>query len=88
MRREKIDSSVLATYVLHSFLREHTKLSYMPTNFLDMEQLDTGEVITGDWGEREALDDLQHYDARNASQEAKQCSLQYKNYFMNEEQVS
>jgi hypothetical protein len=60
----------------------------MPTRFINMEHLDTGEVIARDWLQQETTDGLQQHGARNASQEAKQCRLPNKNYFMNEGQVS
>jgi hypothetical protein len=54
-----------------------------------MEDLDTGEVIAGDRRQRKASDGLQRkHGARNACQEAKQCSLQYKSCFMKEGQVT
>jgi hypothetical protein len=56
-------------------------IAYSPTRSVEVEDLDIGEVTAGDRRQRKALDGLQRHGARNACQEAKQCSLQYKNYF-------
>jgi hypothetical protein len=53
-----------------------------------MEDLDTGEITALDTRPRKTSDGLQRHGARNACQEAKQRSLQYENYFMNEGQVT
>jgi hypothetical protein len=49
------------------------KSTYMPTNSVDMEDLDVGEVINGDWRQREILDVLQPSSSKNVSEEAKKC---------------
>jgi hypothetical protein len=53
-----------------------------------MDDFDTGEVTAGDRRQPKTSNGLQRHGARNACQEAEQCSLQYKKYFMNEGQVT
>jgi hypothetical protein len=52
-----------------------------------MEGLDTGEIISADTRQLKT-DGLQRHGARNACQEVKQWTLQYKNYFTNDGQVT
>jgi hypothetical protein len=88
MRPEKIGYIVLASCVLHNFLRQRAKSPYNTTSSVKMEGFDSGEVIAGDKRQLETSDGLQRHGARNACQEAKHCILQYKNYFMKEGQVT
>jgi hypothetical protein len=88
MRPEKTEYIVPAACVLHNFLRQRAKSSYNPTSSVKMEGLDTGEIISRDRRQLKASHGLQRHGARNACQEAKQCSLQYENYVMNEGQVT
>jgi hypothetical protein len=88
MRPEKFGYTVLAACVLHSFLRQRAKSSYNPTRSVKMEGLDTGEISAGHRRRLKTSDAPQRHGVRNVRQEAKQCSLQYKNYFMNEGQVT
>jgi hypothetical protein len=53
-----------------------------------MEDLDTGVVTAGDRRQLKTSNGLQRHGARNACQEAEQCSLQCNNYFMNEGQLT
>jgi hypothetical protein len=88
MRPEKTGYTVLPSCVLHNILRQRAKSPYNPTSSANTEGLDTGKIIAGDKRQLKTSDGPQTQGARNACQEAKQCSLQYKNYFTNEGQVT
>jgi hypothetical protein len=60
----------------------------VPANPIDMEDLDAGELINGDWRQQEILDRLQPGSSKNVSEEAKKCREEYKNYFLNKGRVS
>ena len=46
---EKMTKLVLAIAVLHHFLLTKFKGSYLPSRFVDKKNLETGEVIPGEW---------------------------------------
>jgi hypothetical protein len=72
IRPEKIGYTVLASCVMHNFLRQRSKSSYNPTRSVKMEGFDTGEIISGHRRQLKTSDGLQRHSARNACQEAKQ----------------
>jgi hypothetical protein len=88
MKLEKNYYIVLASCTLHNFLRRHAKSTYVPTNPIDMEDLDAGELINGDWRQQEILDRLQPGSSKNVSEEAKKCREEYKNCFLDKGRVS
>lgn len=89
MNPTKIDQVVLAACALHNFLRRHSKHSYVPKKYVDLEILDTGEIIRGEWRtDNKSLDGLQYANQRNASRAAKENRNNYKKYFMQDGRVS
>ena len=46
-----INNVILAGVVLHNMLCEKSHASYMPTEYMDREDQNTGEVICGQWRE-------------------------------------
>ena len=46
---EKVTKLVLAIAVLHNFLLTKSRGSYLPNGFVDEENLETVEVIPGEW---------------------------------------
>jgi hypothetical protein len=88
MRPKQIDYIVLASCVLHSFLRERAKSSYRLTGSVKMEDSDTGALTAGDTRQLKPSDGLQGHGARDVCQEAKRCGLQYESCVMNEGQVT
>ncbi|CAH1957903.1 unnamed protein product [Acanthoscelides obtectus] len=80
MQPDKIDKIVLAACALHNFLRR-SKTSYITRNDVDTEIIDTGDIIRGDWRAERPLDNLQPGYGRNASREAKENRVNYKNFF-------
>jgi hypothetical protein len=88
MRPEKTGYAVLAACVLHNFLRQRAKSSYNPASSVKTEGLDTGEVSAGDRRQLNTSDGPRRHGARNACREAKRCSLQNENCFMNAGQVT
>lgn len=81
MSPEKVDQIVLAAVVLHNFLRRNTT-NYIPKNYVDIEVLDTGDIVNGDWRNGMMLDGLQPNQNHNSSREAKENREIYKNYFL------
>ena len=46
---EKVTKLVLAVAVLHNFLLTKSRGSYLSSGFVDEENLETNEVIPGEW---------------------------------------
>lgn len=88
MKPEKIDHIVLAACVLHNFLRRHSQGTYMSSGSIDLEDLDSGTIIGGEWRQEDILNGLQLSTSRNVSQQAKDCRDAYKNYFLDKGKVS
>lgn len=88
MKPDKINFIVLASCVLHNFLRRHATHAYLSNNIVDTELLDTGDIIPGDWRRENILDSLQPGYWRNSSQTAKDTRDAYKRYFMQTGKVS
>jgi hypothetical protein len=85
----KFDHIIIVDCVPHNFLRRHAESSCVPTNSVDTKALPyVTSVIAGNWRQLETMGCLVQHDARNSPEEAKQCCLQYKNYFMNEGHVN
>lgn len=67
---EKAEKVVLASCVLHNFLREKCATRYTPHGTLDVELLDEGELRPGEW--RSHADCLQPISSQSGN---KSCSL-------------
>ena len=78
---------VMASCALHNFLRRNSSNYYTSVNQLDIENLDTGNIIQGQWhhiGEMVLLQRTLNYSNRNA----KSVRDKFKQYFNNEGKVS
>ncbi|XP_068225317.1 putative nuclease HARBI1 [Palaemon carinicauda] len=84
LKPEKIDRVVLASCVLHNFLRRNCRNSYTPLNMTDFENIESGIVSDADW-RKDSNDahftNLQALGQRNASDAAKNARLSYVAYF-------
>lgn len=88
LKPEKIDFIVLAACALHNFLRKEAKALYMPSNSLDVEDIDSGEVIRGDRDEDQMVGLRQGYNTQVLCEKAKENRDNYKYYFVGEGAVS
>ncbi|XP_068212094.1 uncharacterized protein [Palaemon carinicauda] len=85
LKPEKIDLVVLASCVLHNFLRRSCRKSYTPQNMIDFENTESGILQDGDW--RKADYNATHFAniqvarQRNACDSAKDVRFSYVEYF-------
>jgi len=83
---ENVDAVVMASCVLHNFLRTKSSTYYTSANYIDLEDTETGNIIQGQWrqiGEMVPLQRSQSY----TPQDAKLVRDKYKEYFNNEGKV-
>lgn len=80
MKSEKNDYIVLAAVVLHNFLKRNTN-NYFPKNYVDFEDLDTGDIERGVWRNGMNLDGFPPIRNPNSSRAAKENREIYKHYF-------
>lgn len=80
---QHVDAVVLASCALHNYLRCNGGNKYIPSSYVDCENIDTGEVIRGQWRDIGELMPLQQI-PRPASLIAKEVRDRYKTYFNNE----
>lgn len=79
---EKIDYVILASCMLHNYLRKTAMQHYSPNEMFDRENLDSGERIVGNWRDASTLTaDIQQGQARNYSAAAKLVRDEYMEYF-------
>lgn len=71
MKIEHIVKVVLATCVLHNFLRRNNGSEYIPSVYLDGEDIDSDEIVVGLRAEPENLLGLQRGWNRNPTGNAK-----------------
>ncbi|XP_068119739.1 putative nuclease HARBI1 [Hyperolius riggenbachi] len=82
LRLDKIDIVVYACCVLHNYLRRQHGGTYLPTQAVDYEDLQTGEIVPGEWRSYPAvLTNLQICVPRNITCNAKQNREKYLHYF-------
>jgi len=82
-----VDAVVMASCVLHNYLRRNSSTHYTSTNHLDYEDIENGNVILGQWRQAGDLVPLQR-STFVAPRDAKTIRDQFKNYFTNEGKVS
>lgn len=85
-----IRSVVLATVVLHNYLRHRYSTSYTPEGSLDVEDTGTATIRLGSWrsmAQPEGIEDLTSCPG-NAPTTAKNIRDGYRQYFNNEGRVS
>lgn len=87
MKIENIVKVVLATCVLHNFLRRNNGSEYIPSVYLDRENIDSDEIVGGLRAEPENLLGLQRGRNRNPTGNAKEVRDLYVEYFCNEGKV-
>lgn len=78
---------VLAAWALHNFLRKEAKALYIPSNSLDVENTDSGEVIPGDKNEDHMVGLRHGYNAQVSCERAKENRANKKNYFVEKSAV-
>jgi len=84
---ENVDAVVMASCVLHNFLRKKSSTFYTSANHIDSEDTESGNIIQGQWrqiGEMVPLQQSSSYTPQNA----KLVRDKYKEYFNNEGKVS
>lgn len=84
---EHVDAVVMASCVLHNFLRRKSSTYYISENQLDKEDLATGKILQGQWrqnGEMVSLQRTSSYIHNNA----KIVRDKFKKYYNNEGKVS
>ena len=80
---EKVIKLVLAIAVLHNFLLTKSRESYLLNGFVDEENLETGEVIPGEWRQNlTAMTPLEISKSRKAPTSAKTVRDTFKEYFV------
>ena len=73
----------MAIAVLHNFLLTKSSKSYLPNGFVDEENLETGEVIPGEWRQNlTAITPLEISKSRKAPTSAKTVRDTFKEYFV------
>lgn len=87
MKLENIERVVMACCVLHNFLRRTRREYYTPATCLDVENLQTGDILLGLRPESNTFHDLQNSSHRHASTEATRIREKFMNYFTNEGSV-
>ena len=79
---------VLAIAVLNNFLLAKSRGSHLASGFVDEENLDTGEVNTGEWRQNvPAFTPLEISKSRKTAVSAKTVRDIFKDYFMGAGQV-
>ena len=85
---EKVTKLVLAIPVLNNFLLTKSRGSYLASRFVDEENLETGEVITGEWRQNiPAFTPLEISKSRKTAVSTKTVRDIFKGYFMGAWQV-
>ena len=85
---EKVTKLVLAIPVLNNFLLTKSRGSYLASRFVDEENLETGEVITGEWRQNiPAFTPLEISKSRKTAVSTKTVRDIFKDYFMGAWQV-
>lgn len=82
-----IDWIVMASCVLHNYLRRKSSTYYTSANHLDWEDIENGNVVQGQWRQVGELVALQK-SSFVAHRAAKSIRDQFKNYYNNEGRVS
>ena len=84
---QNVDKVVLATCVLHNYLRRTSAATYSPSCYSDTEDIERRTIIPGNWRQNgNNLQSLQRT-PRGATTQAKEIRNQYKIYFNNEGSV-
>ena len=79
---------VLAIAVLHNLFLTKSEGSYIPTGFVDKENLETSEVIPGEWRQNiPKFTPLEISKSRKSAVSAKTVRDIFKDYFMGPGQV-
>lgn len=84
---DNVDAVVMASCVLHNFLRKKSSTYYTSANHIDLEDVESGNIIQGKWrqiGEMVPLQATSSYTPQNA----KLVRDKFKQYFNNEGKVS
>ena len=85
---EKVTKLVPAIAVLHNFLLTKSRGLYLPSGFVNEENLETGEVIPGEWRQNiPAFTPLEISKSRKTAVSAKTVRDVFKDYFMGLGQV-
>lgn len=85
---DKIDYLIMASCILHNFLRRNNRASYTPIGSLDTEDIDSKKLIPGEWRQNPtALHSLQVRQSRNSSDLAKMSRKKYDTYFVTKGKV-
>lgn len=80
---EKVTSLVRTAVVLHNWLRKTTPSAYTPRGSVDIEDIDTGEILYGYWRQvTSATERLEMHGSNNYSREAAGIRNGYADYFM------
>lgn len=84
LKPKTVEYIVLASCVLHNFLRQEIRQSYTPSRSLDFENIENGTIEEGEWRQDMNLSSLQTSQNRHPTDDAKQIREHFKNYFNNE----
>ena len=88
MSVDKIDYIIMASCILHNFLRRNSRAHYTPTGSLDIEDIESRQIIVGNWRKNpNVLHSLQIPQARNSSDLAKLARKKYETYFVTKGKV-
>lgn len=85
---EKAQTIVLACCYLHNYLRRNRSQSYMCGNSVDVEDIESGNIVEGTWRTTGQSISLCTTHARNSPNIAKSVRDSYCDFFNNEGQVS
>ena len=89
LKPENIDKVILASCVLHNFLRKKCANSYAPPKLIGNENIETAEVILGEWrNSSSAFGELQKTNYNNSADCAKATRIEYMKYFNGPGKVS
>lgn len=80
-----VNKIVHAACSLHNWLTKTSQRSYLPYGSVDNEDIETGEIIPGQWRhEISDLRNIERYGGRRSTDMAKKMREKFKDYFNNE----
>lgn len=85
LKPETIDKVIYAACSLHNWLRKTNPNTYIPAQAVDREDLNSGNIISGEWREHvSSLHSVSQIGSNNYKREAEEFRSSLAKYFMEE----
>lgn len=80
---DKVTRVVKAAVALHNWLRKTSPTTYTPSGMIDIEDIETGQILPGSWRQiPSAMERLENQRSNNYGRQASAIRDSYANYFM------